>query len=456
MTNQLKNGHRRCDAEGWEARAEYIDNDLSATYGGPRPDYQRLLGDIRIGLVKRIVVLHLSRLWRNRRERAEGIEIMRDHRVTLVCIKGPTFDFSTAYGRSMAGMLGEADSLEVELKSERHQIANAERARQGLPHPGGHRAFGYQPGGMELVDEEAQAIREAYDLILSGGSLRSVARMWNAAGLYSGRIRTGKHRGEPSTWTFTTVSDVLKNPRNAGIRVYQGEEFPAQWPAIVSEEVYRAVAGILSDPNRRPAGAYGVALLSTVAVCGECGATVHAGGGNLRGKNAAQGKRHRTYRCSENTGKHIARKAEPIDQLIEQLVIGRLSMPDALDLVAGDQVDVAALISERETYRQRQVQLAEAFADGELTAAQMRAGNERLSQRIAVVEQAIADAGRVSALGPLVATSDVEAAWRALDVDRKRAVLRELFEVIRIMPVGRGVRTFRPESVEIEWRAPAT
>lgn len=454
IDRQLKVGHEYCKRAGWADPSEYIDNDLSATLGGHRPRYAELINDVAAGLVKRIVVLHLSRIWRNRQERAQGIEILRKHQVMLVCVEGPTIDFTTAYGRGMAAMLGEADTLEVELKSERQLLANSQRAELGLPHGGGTRAFGYESDGITQVPAEADAIAEAYRTVVGGGSLRSIAQAWNAARLYSGKKRWGKHRGELSEWKPDSVRDVLLNPRNAGIREYRGEEYAAQWPGCIDVETYRAARAILTDPDRRPVGAYGVALLTTVATCGVCSATVHSGGGNLRGKNVAEAKRYRTYRCSENSGKHIVRKAEPIDLLVKELAIGRLSAPDAIDLVARDKPDVAALIADRETLRKRLAHLAEAFAEGDIDRAQLRAGTDKLKGRLDAIEQSIADAATVSALTPLLAASDVRATWEALDVDRKRAVLRELFEVIEILPVGRGVRTFRPDSVRIVWRQP--
>lgn len=447
VARQIKAQHGLCDTNGWDSRREYVDNDASATKGGGRPDYERLMADVVAGTVKRIVVFHLSRFWRNRKERAEGIEILRKHRVVLVCVEGPTIDCTTAYGRGMAAMLGEVDTLEVDLKGERQSLANEQRAEAGLPHAGAHRPFGYERDGVTLVPVEAEAIRSAYEQLLSGGSLRSIARQWNTAGLQgSQQARTGKG------WTFTGVADVLKNPRNMGVRFYQGVEYLAVWPAIVSEGVFRAVHAILTDPDRRPTGTYGVALLTGVAACGVCGAHVHSGGGNLRGKNVAEGKRFRTYRCSANTGKHIVRKAEPIDQMVTDLVIGRLSAADASELLAMDDMpDVAALIAERSSIMERQRVLGAEFAEGELPAATLRTAAKRLSARLGELDALIAQASGVSVLAPLVSASDVTAAWEALDVDRQRAVINELMYVV-IWPVGRGVRTFRPESVEIVWR----
>lgn len=448
VARQIKSQHALCDANGWDDRREYVDNNLSATKGGPRPSYQQLMADVAAGLVKRIIVFHLSRFWRNRKERAEGIEILQKHRVVLVCVEGPTIDCTNAYGRGMAAMLGEVDTLEVDLKGERQNEANEDRAKDGLPHTGGPRAFGYERDGLTVVPAEAEAVREAYAQILSGGSLRSIAKQWTEADLLTDRQRkTGK------TWRFTSVSDVLKNPRYAGIRNYHGVEYKAKWPALVTEDVYRAVCAILTDPNRRPTGSYGVALLSTVALCGVCGSHVFSGGGHLRGKNVGEGKRYRSYTCAANPSRHIRRKAEPIDDLVVSLVIGRLSAPDAVSLFTKrNEVDLPRLITERTAIGERQRVLAEQFADGSMTPAMVKTASERLARRLADIDSQITAASRQSALQPLVTGEDVGEVWARLDVDRQRAVISELFEVVELLPVGRGTRIFRPESVRIEWR----
>lgn len=93
---------------------------------------------VQRGEVDVIIVDMLGRLWRNRHERAEGIEILRRHEVSVLCVKGPELDLATAAGRLLAGLLGEVDTFEVEQMSEREMRQRVER---GLP-PTGPRCFG--------------------------------------------------------------------------------------------------------------------------------------------------------------------------------------------------------------------------------------------------------------------------------------------------------------------------
>lgn len=436
-----------CDMRGWQVVEVLVDNDQSAT-SGKRPAFATLLTRISSRACDVVVVYHLDRLVRRLDQLEQVITLCEDTNVKLATVSGD-IDLSTDAGRLVGRILASVARGEVERKGKRQRDANRQRAESGQPHAGGHRAFGYTQDGMQLVEAEAEAVRSACSQILGNGSLRGIAAQWNAQGLTTGKPRWGKHAGEPSRWTAPGVREVLLNSRYAGIRTYQGEEFRGDWPAVVSEETYRAVAALLTDPSRRPPAPYGVALLTQVAVCGVCGATVHSGGGGRRSADIDQSKRYRVYRCSENSGRHITRRADPIDELVKQLVVARLARPDAAELVSRRQeIDLRRLIADREAVRRRQDQLATDFADGVLSSSQLRVATDRLNGHLSTLDAAIAEAGQVSALAPLVAADDVEAAWRDLHVDQQRAVIRELMTVT-LLPVGRGTRIFRPESVEI-------
>ncbi|MHB8961343.1 MAG: recombinase family protein, partial [Candidatus Limnocylindrales bacterium] len=145
IDRQLEDGRALAALSGSTIVAERSDNDISASRGAHRPGYVALLEDVKADRVDRVVVFHTSRLWRNRRERAEGIELFAKHRVAVVAAKGPSFDLTTAYGRGLAGLVGEFDTMESEVKSERVQRAAKQRADEG-------RRNGALPYGWRVED----------------------------------------------------------------------------------------------------------------------------------------------------------------------------------------------------------------------------------------------------------------------------------------------------------------
>lgn len=447
VTRQREDCEKRCRDRGWTIVAEHVDNDMSASSGKRRPGFEAMLQAVDRGDAEVVVAWSLDRLQRNRRDELRLYETCKARKATLSLINGPELDFTTATGEMVADQLGMVARFEVRMKSDR-QARQQEQAAAAGARVGGRRPFGYEQDGTTVRPAEAAAVVDGFNALLSGVPLGQIARDWNAAGHVTGQKRwKGERRGEPSPWRADSVRAVLTNPRYAGKRAHRGQVVAdAVWPALVDESTWQAVRFILGDPTRRhgPNGS-ARALLSGLAVCGVCGAPAQSGGAARPGI--------RGYRCS--AGAHFARMAVPVDEFVTAVMVERLSRPDAAELLVNHKKpDLDALRTEAVALRARLDTLATDFADGSLTASQLRAATGRARARLAAVESAMADAGRVDVLGPLVAAADVAAAWDGLSIARRRAVVDTL-AVVRLHPVGRGTRTFRPESVRIEWRVPA-
>ena len=74
---------------------------------------------------------------------------------------------------------------------------------------------------------------------------------------------------------------------------------------------------------------------------------------------------------------------------------------------------------------------------GLVTRSQMLAATERGNHRLAEIEAELTAAGREDLFAPLIFAEDTRAAWEALTLDRKRALVAALFEAT-LMPVGQG------------------
>jgi DNA invertase Pin-like site-specific DNA recombinase len=431
------------EARGWDLGPEFADNDVSASkLRGAATGWARMLTAARSGEFDVIVAVNLDRLLRTQRDLSDLI----DTGAMVTTLEGE-LDLTSASGEMQASVLTAMARFEVRRKSERQVRANEQRAAVGR-WVGGRRPFGFERDGVTLRPVEAAAVERGFADLLSGIPLAAIARSWNEQGLTTGQRRQARsgHAGEPSPWTGQSVRFVLMNPRYTGQVRYKGEvqPVPAEWPAIIDEATFHAAQAVLRDPSRRKPGRSPRRLLTGIAVCGVagCGATVHAGGASRPGV--------RTYRCSGAAG-HFARRAEPVEAFIDELIVERLSRRDARDLLlAPSTTDTTALHLEAVGLRERLDSLAVAFADGSVSASQLRTGTERIRTRLAEVDAALADSGRVDVLGELVTADDVRTMWGGYSLDRKRTVIRALLHVTLHAP-GRGTRTFRPESVGIRW-----
>jgi DNA invertase Pin-like site-specific DNA recombinase len=440
VARQEQDCRRLCAERGWTVTEVVSDNDVSATGGKPRPGYRRVLGMVDTGAVDVVVAWHLDRLTRKLSDLEEIIGLCERTGVKLATVSGD-IDLSTDAGRLVGRILASVARGEVERKGARQRRAFQQAAEQGRPSMWSRRSFGYADDKVTPVPTEAAAIADACDQLLAGGSLRSIARQWSEAGHVPPQRRD-------STWQAGTVRKVLLNPRIAGLSTYKDEIVGVgSWKPIVAEETWRALAALLTDPARTTnTGPRGVTtLLGGLARCA-CGA-------NCYGGRSSHG--HAIYRCerlSGGGGGHVARRAEPIDTYVADVVIERLSRPDAAELLVDrDRPDVDALRTEANALRARLESVAAEFAEGELTTAQLRVINEKIGTKLAAIESRMAEAGRLSVLGPLVRAEDVRGVWESLDLDRRRAVIVTLLGIV-VHPAGRGRREFDPATVEISWR----
>jgi len=162
----------------------------------------------------------------------------------------------------------------------------------------------------------------------------------------------------------------------------------------------------------------------------------------------ANGRNVRAYRCHKSS--HLTREATFCDWRVTERVIARLSKKDARDLlIDDDREDLAALRTEQSTLRMRLDQLAEDFADGTLTASQLKAGTDRLRARLTDLETRMVHVDRAPILADLGTASDVRKAWESIGLDRQRAVISLLYEVT-LLPRGPGRKPAELESVRME------
>lgn len=441
VRNQLSDQRKAAQARGYEIVLEKHDNDISALSGRHRPGYEAVMDAAEAGEIDVILVFQLSRFWRNRVERAQGIEILRKAGISVIATRGPSLDMTTAYGRAMAGLLGEFDTMESEVKGERQQLANraaavAGRARKGTPRP-----FGWQADRITADPAEAAAVLDGCRAILAGETLLSIAREWDRRGLRPHQVPYGPLR--KNAWTRTSVKEILANPRVAGISVYLGKEVATgEWEPLVPEEMWRAAAEIIRTPRFNCWAPRGASLLGGIAFC-RCGNYV-TGGRSANGLPA--------YRCNLETrdyrpGPHVNLKRDGPDAAIAAAVIDRLSRPDAVHLLTPQaEGDVTALRDEELILRARLATLGQLFMDGKISDADLTGGRARGEERLAQIAAELADLGRESVLAPIVMAEDPASIWEGLTLERKRAVVGALMTVT-LYPSGSGARRFDPGKV---------
>ncbi len=95
------------------------------------------------------------------------------------------------------------------------------------------------------------------------------------------------------------------------------------------------------------------------------------------------------------------------------------------------------------------------YADGVITASQVRTINTRLMAELARVEARQAEMAGADVLAELVEADDVERAWDRLDLGKRRAIVDALMTVTVHAEKVRGAREFNSDLIEIDWKGKA-
>jgi len=437
VTRQREDCQKISEARGLNVVGEYIDNDTSASGKVQRPEFDRMLADIAAGRVGTVVSWSMDRLNRTRRDRLRILELGEQVGLLLSFARGSDLDLATPSGRLTADILSSVARHEIEQMSDRRKRANEQRAARGVP-AGGRRPFGYTADQRAIVEAEADVVRWCADQMVAGRGL-----WWLAAQLEERGVRTTL--GGP--WRHSELRRMLVNPRYIGRRMHRGVDVgEGQWPAILDVDTHTAVRAIISDPTRARKGAPVRYLLSALAVCGapDCGEVIY--GSTVAGRG--------TYSCA--TRRHVAVRADPVDEYVGDVLGARMAEPDALGLFVDERaaVDVGELRRREAGLLARMDGLAEAFAADDIDRSQLRAGTSRLRVEVAEVRAAMRPVG-VPGVEVLLAGGDVESrvsGLRFTDPARFRDLLGRV-AVVRLHSPGRGARRFREESVEFVWRA---
>ncbi len=211
-------------AQGWTVvPARYDDGGFT---GGnmERPALTRLIDDLERGDVDIVVVYKVDRLSRSLLDFARLIERFEKRGVGLVAVT-QHLDTSTSMGRLTLNILLIFAQFEREIISERTRDKIAAARRRGK-WTGGPLILGYRVDrerrALEIIPEEAEVVRLAFELYLRTRSIGLTAKRLNARGFKQKKhvSKAGREVGG-RPWDKNTVHRLLRNPLYVG-KVRQG------------------------------------------------------------------------------------------------------------------------------------------------------------------------------------------------------------------------------------------
>ena len=205
LPEQEKRLRAMCEYKNYEVYDVYEERGISAKTGNYRPEFERLLQDVRDKKVNTIVVLKLDRLTRSVSDWEKILTFLEENDAYLDCANDE-INTTNANGKMISRILTSVSQQEIERTSERTKIGLAGAIKVGhIPHQA---PLGYKHEDKKLVIDYATkdvAIR-IFNMYHDGLSYKKISNILN-----EGKVL------DKTNWRDSTILNILENP------IYKGD-----------------------------------------------------------------------------------------------------------------------------------------------------------------------------------------------------------------------------------------
>ncbi|MFB9727295.1 recombinase family protein [Haloechinothrix salitolerans] len=419
------------------ALGEELQDGLSAWKRGVRrPGWERLLERVESGESDGIVVWHTDRLFRQPRDLEKLIELgERGFKVYSAHGERDLADPDDRFILRIEVAHAARSSDDTSRRIKRRFATFRDQGRQ----TGGPRRFGFpgkdatwKPGPdetkadqpmvpMELVERERQAIRDAAEAILTGTSVREIARQWNKAGL---RTAAGRE------WVQVTVRETLKRKSLGGIIEHDGKPV-GRLPGdpILKQRTFERLQALFA--GRKRGRVVGERYVGTgILRCGVCNTKLSAHAQSDK-NTYPDGTPRATYFCNKDRrgcGRVYA-DVRAVDHELRVFTLRRLSDSRHAAAISAARSKVAERLAEvnDEIARCEALQraLSERLGARQMTLDSFDAANEPLAADLARLTAERLSLSGGNPEGPTEAQSveELDEQWKAGGYAEKRAML---------------------------------
>ena len=443
VRRQVDECTRWAESHNFTVAETYIDNDISATSGKRRPEYERMCADIKQRRRDGVITWHLDRLNRNPSELEDFIDLIESTGADVRTVSGGDFDLSTSDGRVMARVVGAFARKESEDKSRRIKSQKRQRAQDGKRVSGGRRAYGFNLQHDQIIPDEAAIIREIASRVLAGESIYSVCVDLNERQVPS---------ASGGMWSGQVVRRMITSGAISGQVEHLGEIISTgNWPPIIAPaQTSQLRRTLLNRPGGTPRAPRRYPLKGLV-VCGRCGA-------KMVGKPRGDGTRR--YFCAKSVDGIGCNKttiiSESFEEFIAEAVLYRLDTPELQRqlITAAAQDDQAAVLQEAIDISQAALdELAEAYGERSITLREWLLARAPIEQRQSDDSRKMGQLVGSSALEGFVGHAEsLRGQWSDLAPDRQRAIIGALIDHVTVNPAIKGRTRFDPSRFEVTWR----
>lgn len=279
---------------------------IDAGYSGKntkRPEYERMIADVKAGKRNMVLAFKLDRISRNLLDFARFLEELKKYNADFVSLS-ESFDTSSVMGQGMLKLVCLFGEMERGITRERVMAVSKDIISRG-GHLGGPTPLGYDydktTKKYTINEAEAARVRLIFKMCRDGVSTTSISNYLNENKILSKR---------GGLWTSTTVAHILHNPAFKGLyvwnrrpsgqyRIKDKKEWLYQdgvYPVIIPPNEWQAAQDVLASrkKGRNTPRNRCEHLFSNLISCGECGRFLRY----RRDRPRADGYRPSIYTCA--------------------------------------------------------------------------------------------------------------------------------------------------------------
>jgi len=350
--------------KGWILAETYVDDGWSGT-NFDRPDFNRMLADIKTGRINCVITKDLSRLGRNYSITGYYTdEYFPEQNVRYIAINdGVDTMVNNNDFAAFSNVINEYYPRDISRKVRQVKKKNAEKGM----FMGSQAPYGYKKSPEDkhvlIIDEQvAPFVQRIFDEIALGENGRRIAGRLNEEGIPCPSLYHYQTIGKTPplhktfVWGSATVLQIASNQAYIGNMVQGKRQVvsfkskkrrttdPEDW--IIVENTHEPIIDreLWNDVQKKhkegehfhtPSAKREVSIFAGLVKCADCGSTMSA---SLRGR---QGKQKLTYRCDRysNSGKDACPSHNIREEVLETIVLNdihsyaKLADEDKQDLI---------------------------------------------------------------------------------------------------------------------------
>ena len=318
-----------------------------------RGELQRLIADIKSGVINTVVVSRFDRSFRNVRQALDFFDLCYLHKVDFIS-KKENFDTTQAMGKAMLQISLVFAEMERGIISERLKVHNVARMQQGR-RANGSVPYGYNQENKNLVvnKDESKIVKLMFKKYLELGSYAKVRDFLNGQKIPITKNNYLRKKYISTEWQNSTVRVILTNRTYIGDLVHNTKSKTnfeilgkGAWTPIVNTELFEKCQKLIEKnrtTKRNALATYNDKIpyvFSGLVFCEKCDCSM-VGSSTIKRNKDRSVRTHSTYYRCKKCGLIIPSKK--IDEQFQDLIDHTLNTDKTFQKSAKDEIIHEAL-----------------------------------------------------------------------------------------------------------------